>query len=113
MKTPLLLALLASLAAPLATGCVAETATDDDATPSSEDELQARADAHWFYNGALPVLEQPKITVSLKGNTAHLTGLLPLGSSIPSLPHVKVKTEGTRTRIDAVYPIATARPGKT
>ncbi|CAN5227203.1 hypothetical protein BH09MYX1_BH09MYX1_49710 [soil metagenome] len=111
MKKPLLLALLVCFAAPMSTGCAAQLASDEDVAPS-EDELQKRADAEWFYNGTLPALEQPKITVSLKGHTAHLTGLLPLGSSVPNLPHVKVKTEGTRTRIDAVYPIATARPGK-
>lgn len=110
MTKPVLLALLACLAAPLATGCIAETGTDDPAT--AQDELAAKADAEWFYGGALPALEQPKITVSLKGNTAHLTGLLPLGVTLPQLPHVKVKAEGSRTRVDAVYPIATARPGK-
>lgn len=109
MTKPVLLALLACLAAPLATGCVAETGTEADVT---QDELAAKADAEWFYSGALPILEQPKITVSLKGNTAHLTGLLPLGVTLPQLPHVKVKAEGSRTRVDAVYPIATARPGK-
>jgi hypothetical protein len=113
MKKPLLLALLAALAAPLTaatTGCVAETG--DEAVPTSEDELLTRADAHWFYNGAIPQLEQPAITVSLKGHTAHLTGLLPQGTTLPALPHVKTKLENGRTRIDAVYPIATARPGK-
>jgi hypothetical protein len=110
MTKPVLLALLACLAAPLATGCVAETGTDD--AVATEDELAAKADAEWFYGGALPALEQPKITVSLKGNTAHLTGLLPVGVTLPQLPHVKVKAEGFRTRVDAVYPIATARPGK-
>lgn len=110
MKTPLLLALLTCLTAPLAIGCMADAG--EDTAPTSEDELAARADAEWFYNGAIPALEQPKITVSLKGNTAHLTGLLPQGTTLPALPHVKVKAEGSRTRIDAVYPIATARPGK-
>ena len=39
------------------------------------DALAAKADEHWFYNGALPALEQPSVTVSLKGHTARLTGL--------------------------------------
>ena len=110
MKKALLLTLLASLAAPLATGCAVESG--EDVTPTSEDELAKRADAEWFYTGALPALEQPKITVSLKGNTAHLTGILPQGTTLPSLPHVKTKLEAGRTRVDVVYPIATARPGK-
>lgn len=111
MTKPVLLALLACLAAPFATGCVAETGTDDGAQ-AAQDELAAKADAEWFYSGALPALEQPKITVSLRGNTAHLTGLLPVGVTLPQLPHVKVKAEGARTRVDVVYPIATARAGK-
>lgn len=92
-----------------ATGCAAEVGEEE----STEDPLVARADAHWFYTGAMPALEQPKITVSLKGHTAHLTGLLPQGATLPALPHVKTRVENGRTRVDAVYPIATARPGKT
>lgn len=98
-----------------AAGCVAETGEEPastSATADSEDALAAKADAEWFYGGALPALEQPKVTVSLKGHTAHLSGLLPAGASLPSLPHVRTKEEGGRTRVDAVYPIATARPGK-
>lgn len=109
-KSPLF-ALLACLAAPLAIGCAAETG-DEAPAASSEDDLVAKADEHWFYGGAMPVLEQSKVTVSLKGHTARLSGLLPKGTTLPALPHVKTKLEGDRTRIDAVYPIATARPGK-
>src|SRR2546430_6545908 len=81
-------------------------------TATSEDDLQAKADEEWFYNGSMPVLEQPAITVSLAGNTARLSGLLPLSASTPNLPNVKTSLVNGRTRIDAVYPIATARPGK-
>lgn len=83
-----------------------EVATEDD-------ELAAKANEEWFYNGTMPMLESPKITVSLEGNTARLSGLLPINASVPSLPHVRAMMENGRTRIDAVYPIATARPGKT
>src|SRR4051812_14996477 len=83
-----------------------------DVTGVSEDDLQAKADEEWFYNGPMPVLEQPHVTVSLAGNTAHLTGLLPLKATAPNLPNVKTSLENGRTRIDAVYPIATARAGK-
>jgi hypothetical protein len=115
MKKSLLLALLACLSAPALTGCAAETGNGEEVDPAStsEDELAAKPDAHWIYGGAMPQLEQPKITVSLRGNTAHLTGLLPVGTTLPALPHVKTKAEGARTRVDAVYPIATARAGKT
>ncbi len=108
-----LFALLACLVAPLAAGCAAETGSEaEPEIGSAEDDLVAKADDHWFYNGALPALEDAKVTVSLKGHTAHLTGLLPAGAPVPSLPHAKTKPEGARTRIDLVYPIATARPGK-
>ncbi|MBK6460747.1 MAG: L,D-transpeptidase [Myxococcales bacterium] len=107
------LALVACLFAPLAAGCAAETGEEEPVVAAdSEDELVAKADEHWFYNGAVPTLEQSQLTVSLKGNTARLTGLLPQGASVPALPHAKTKAEGGRTRIDLVYPIATARPGK-
>ncbi|MBK8218167.1 MAG: L,D-transpeptidase [Myxococcales bacterium] len=92
-------------------GCAAE-ASDEPEVTESEDALAAKADEHWFYNGALPALEQPAVTVSLKGHTARLTGLLPTGKELPALPHVKTSVENGRVRVDAVYPIATARPGK-
>src|SRR6185503_19636546 len=89
-------------------GCAAETAGDDEAGELGEDALQAKADDHWFYTGALPKLDAPTVTVSLKGHTAHVSGLLPAGVTVPALPHAKTKPENGRTRIDIVYPIATA-----
>jgi len=84
----------------------------EDGVTAGEDDLQAKADEEWFYNGEMPALEQPKITVSLEGNTARLSGLLPLNAKTPTLANVKTSLENGRTRIDAVYPIATARAGK-
>jgi len=84
----------------------------DDGVATGVDDLKAKADEEWFYNGEMPALEQPKITVSLEGNTARLSGLLPLNAKAPALANVKTSLENGRTRIDAVYPIATARPGK-
>ena len=103
-----LMALVAGVGALV--GCAAPV---EEAALQGEDELAAKADEHWFYSGAMPALEQPQITVSLKGHTARLTGVLPLGITLPALPHVKTKIENGRTRVDAVYPIATARAGKT
>ena len=42
----------------------------EDGVTVGEDDLKAKADEEWFYNGEMPALEQPKITVSLEGNTA-------------------------------------------
>jgi hypothetical protein len=113
MNKRFVLALLASLSLPTLVGCAAETAGDLPDSAESEDALASKPDEHWFYNGAMPALEQPKITVSLKGHTARLSGLLPQGTTLPVLPHVKTTLENGRTRVDAVYPIATAKPGKT
>ncbi len=41
-----------------------------------------------------------------------MTGTLPLGTRLPALPHVKTRPENGKLRVDVVYPIATARPGK-
>jgi hypothetical protein len=96
-----------------ASGCAAEP-TAGSAEPGAEDELIAKADEHWFYTGALPALEDAKVTASLEGNTARVTGYLPAGAApLPPLPHVKTRREGDRTRVDVVYPIATAAPPKT
>lgn len=89
-------------AAPL-TGCAAEP-SEEDAAPaeSSGDALTAKADEHWIYDGALPVLEGATITVSLKGHTARVSGYLPARATIPQLPHVRLTPEGARTKIDIV-----------
>jgi hypothetical protein len=88
--------------------CAAEPQDDDGAGEVGEDALSAKADEHWFYTGALPRLEGARVTVSLKGHTARVSGLAPAGATIPQLPHVRTKAEGARTRVDIVYPIATA-----
>jgi hypothetical protein len=110
-------ALLGLLASVFALGaCAADPATDEDVNDETgEDALTAKADEHWFYTGGLPRLEYAVVTVSLKGHTAHVTGLAPRGTTIPQLPHVKTKDENGRTRVDIVYPIATANAsiGKT
>ncbi len=106
------LRLSALFAASLAfVACAAPSDADPD-LEGSEDALVQRADDHYFYDGALPVLESPKVFVSLKGHTARVSGYLPAGAQIPDLPHVQKKAEGARTRLEVVYPIATARPEK-
>lgn len=93
--------------------CASETSPTSEAPEASEDELIQRADDHYFYDGPFSALANAKATVSLKGHTAHITGTLP---SVPEgadgLPNVRMKPENGRVRVDIVYPIATARPGK-
>jgi hypothetical protein len=103
-------ALLGLLASVFALGaCAAEPGAEEDVNDEmGEDALTAKADEHWFYTGGLPRLEYATVTVSLAGNTARVSGLAPRGTAIPELPHVKTKDENGRTRVDVVYPIATA-----
>jgi hypothetical protein len=96
-------------------GCAAEPGSGDpDPGASGEDALVQRQDDEYFYDGPFSALEDAKVTVSLRGHTARVSGYL---ASVPDgvgdLPNVKTKAEGSRVRVDVVYPIATARPGKT
>jgi hypothetical protein len=93
------------------TGC-ATTAEEEEAASGNSAIVSAKADDHWFYAGPLPALADAAVTVSLAGHTARVTGTLPAGTRLPDLPHVKTKAEGDKLRVDIVYPIATARPGK-
>ena len=88
-------------------GCSAATG---DTTLSGEEDLEQSSTAEWFYGGPLQPLEGAHVYVSLTGNTARVSGLLPVGATLSEVPpHVRTKTEAGRTRVDAVYPIATAR----
>jgi hypothetical protein len=106
--------LLASIAATsVVAGCASEPQDDGTESGGGEAALSAKVDEHWFYSGSLPVLENAKIIVSLKGHTARISGYLPAAAETPNAPHVRVADENGRKKIDIVYPIATARAGKT
>ena len=46
---------------------------------------------------------------SWQPETRHVAGYLPAGAAaLPELPHVKTRVEKDRTRVDIVYPIASA-----
>jgi hypothetical protein len=93
-------------------GCAASI-EEDDVVDSTDDAIVSRkVDDHWFYSGKLPTLESPQVTASLAGHTVRVTGTVPANVAIPALPHVKTRAEGGKTRVDVVYPIATAMPGK-
>lgn len=92
----------------LTVGCAADSSED---TTSDSEIVSSKVDDHWFYSGPLPALEDPSVTASLKGHTAHVRGTLPRGARLPAdLPHVRTHEEGGRTIVDIVYPIATASP---
>lgn len=96
-----------------AAGCAAESSSPSAEDGPSEDDIVAKADEHWFYSGPLPALKDAKVIASIEGNTAHVIGYMPPGAEVPDLPNVKSRIEGGRTRVDIVYPIATAAPPKT
>ena len=97
------------LASTLVAGC---SAGREEAPGETEDALRRRVDAEWFYDGALPALSEASVVVSLKGHTVRVSGYAPGGTNVANLPHVKSTREGDRLHVDVVYPIATARPGK-
>ncbi len=92
--------------------CAADAESSDPEVGTGEEALAAKADDHWFYGGPLPALASPSATVSLAGHTVRVTGYLPAGSAVPALPHLRTTDAGGRIQVDLVYPIATARPGK-
>jgi len=94
-------------------GCAADAADDEtDDVEQSEDELLKKTGptSNWSYRGLMPRLDAPEMTVSLKGHTVHVTGLLPT-SFTGRLPfYAKTEPAGSRTRVHLVYPIATVDP---
>jgi len=94
-------------------GCAAED--ESDAGTSEESDLKdveksGGSSQKWIYQGALPKLESPAITVSLKAHTARVTGLLPAGfeGQLPFYALPTTEADG-RTRVTVVYPVATGK----
>lgn len=100
------LALAASVTTALV-GCAAETVEEEDDEALTEDQLRKGAAEQWIYNGTLPHLEEPSITVSLTAHTARVTGFVPEGHRTPLPYYVDAIEEGDRTKIAVVYPVAT------
>jgi hypothetical protein len=90
-------------------GCAAQTEEEDVSEEGdvTEDELRKGAAEQWVYNGTLPHLEDPAITVSLTAHTARVTGYLPAGWRQPLPYYADTLVEGGRTKVAVVYPIAT------
>lgn len=105
--------LLALATAPLLAGCGGDDSTDASSTDANDlvnAEKKGGASQKWIYVGMLPKLDSPSMVVSLKANTARVTGLLPKGWSAP-LPFyaaTSVQPDG-RTRVSVVYPVATGK----
>src|SRR4051812_948126 len=76
MSSRSVLALLLVSSTLAAVGCAADPSESPDDGASTEDALVAKADDEWFYAGPLPALKDAKVTVSLKGHTAHVSGFI-------------------------------------
>jgi hypothetical protein len=89
--------------------CAAASADEDviDDQEVSEDQLRKGAAEQWVYNGTLPHLDNPSITVSLTAHTARVSGYVPHGWNQPLPYYVDTMEESGRTKIAVVYPIAT------
>lgn len=104
---------LTIVAAVAMAGCAASDPVEEEAVDQSEDELLKKTGptSNWSYRGLMPTLEAPTLTVSLKGHTVHVSGLLP-ASFTGRLPfYARSEAAGNRTRVHLVYPIATVDPG--
>jgi hypothetical protein len=90
--------------------CAGEATSDEDVSDDddvTEDALRKGAAEQWVYNGTLPHLEEPTLTVSLTAHTARVTGFVPAGWSTPLPYYADSVVERGRTKIAIVYPIAT------
>jgi hypothetical protein len=85
-------------------GCAAEEDNDAEIT---EDQLRKGAAEQWVYNGTMPHLDEPSLTVSLTAHTARITGFVPAGWNTPLPYYADRVDEGGRTKVAVVYPIAT------
>jgi hypothetical protein len=98
-------------------GCAVTSAAEEQETTDTQDSdllKKTKETSNWSYRGTMPVLESPKLTVSLAGHTVHVQGLLPAGYT-KALPYY-AKTERTaagRTLVHLAYPIATVGQGVT
>jgi len=102
----------------LALSSVACSAELQDTTADGEDPLlrKTAATSNWSYRGPMPELESARMTVSLAGNTVHVSGVLPADYK-GQLPFHAITepapSQPGRTLVHVVYPIATANPSGT
>lgn len=103
---------LTSLVVALAAGAFGCVEVDEPEGDSSADPITKPGETSppWLYEGPLPALDSPELVTSIAGHTTRMTGLLPRGYDARELPwYVVSETEGERTRVHVVYPIATGK----
>ena len=79
-----------------------------DEAAEAVDELAYDGQSYkWIYEGPLPALQQPSITISLMSHTARVSGYLP-GNYSGTLPfYADAVVESGRLHVAVVYPVAT------
>ncbi len=108
IATPAVVLLLTASACGGADAFSMEPGSVDEQVANEEPLLRRTQDtSKWVYKGMLPKLDDAKVVVSLKGHTAHVSGLLPVGFQGPLPFYAEAEKVGTRTKIHVVYPIAT------
>jgi hypothetical protein len=92
-------------------GC--SSAGDEEGVETGDDALLKKTGptSSWSYRGLMPKLDEARITVSLKGHTAHVEGLLPrdFTGKVPFYVREADGPEGRR-KVHVVYPLATVNP---
>src|SRR5690349_15586310 len=95
----------------LSTGCAADDADAPDDEVADEELIKKTGPtSSWSYKGIMPELDSPRLTVSLKGHTVHVEGLLPRGFDGRLPFHARTEPAGSRTKVHVAYPIATVDP---
>jgi hypothetical protein len=87
--------------------CGSDSSSDEGGGGLTEDQLRKGAAEQWIYDGLLPALESPTITVSQTAHTVRVTGLLPTSFASPLPFYADSQPSADRTQIAVVYPIAT------
>ncbi len=69
---------------------------------------QERDDPNWIYNGKLPMLQNPRLILSLRAHTLRVVGFIPSGFDVSQIPsYARVEQISGKNRLTVVYPVAT------
>lgn len=99
------------LLAALVVACSAAEADDDDASGNADAIEKSGESPPWIYEGPLPTLVEPSLVVSIAGHTLRVSGTLPEGFDVETLPWYALRstTPEGQQKISVVYPVATGR----
>lgn len=84
----------------------------EEAVGADEEAIEKTGESPpWLYEGPMPVLESPSLTVSIAGHTTRITGLLPTDYDASKLPWyaLALPAANGRTSVTVVWPAASGR----